>query len=227
MGKLQGKNKAKLRQQALKVKKYQTDFRDRELVRTIKTFNDPVLKEKCTPVETLSETKELLDQMTKVLSATKNGVGLAASQIGKTKCAFVIREDLKIDNFKYYINPEITKFIGKEVEVNEGCLSYPKVFCHVKRNNKIAVKYLDENFVEQKEILQDKHGFIFQHEYDHLQGTCKVGESWENSQVNKDSNSKIEGIRLREAQAIAGGDFDKAIALTYEEEEELSKTKGS
>jgi peptide deformylase len=58
--------------------------------------------------------------------------------------------------------------------MEEGCLSLPEIREQVSRQDKIRIKYMDENFVEHDE---EYHGFaarIIQHEYDHLEGIMFV-----------------------------------------------------
>ena len=68
--------------------------------------------------------------------------------------------------FKYYINPEILIFGGKEFEnEKEGCLSLDKRY-NTKRFDKITVT--DER--NGKQILLGNEAVIFQHEFDHING---------------------------------------------------------
>jgi len=68
------------------------------------------------------------------------------------------------------INPVITEVSTNQVEMTEGCLSFPGLFMNVKRPDTVGVKYLD---TQQKECIIKLEGFharVFLHEYDHLQG---------------------------------------------------------
>ena len=53
--------------------------------------------------------------------------------------------DLEHNEIIVCFNPRIIKSYNEEVEMEEGCLSYPDVFLKVKRPDKIVVKYEDEN----------------------------------------------------------------------------------
>tara|TARA_Y100000310_G_C20597962_1_gene771491 strand:- start:521 stop:1081 length:561 start_codon:yes stop_codon:yes gene_type:complete len=183
MKKLKGKERARSRQRDFLLKKKRNDSYKADLLKLIRTFGDPVLSEICELVKEKSEL-DFLKQLAKVLAATKDGVGLAAPQIGILKCAFVVRLDIKINNFLFFINPQITDFIGEEIEVVEGCLSYPGVTCPVQRHNKIVVNYFDENMKEMKITLSGKKAVIFQHELDHISNppVCEVGNFWRESE---------------------------------------------
>jgi peptide deformylase len=68
------------------------------------------------------------------------------------------------------INPLVTEVSTNQVEMMEGCLSFPGLFMKVKRPDTVGVKYLD---IQQKECIIKLVGFharVFLHEYDHLQG---------------------------------------------------------
>ena len=67
-------------------------------------------------------------------------------------------------------NPRIVKSYAKEVEMEEGCLSYPEVFLKIKRPDKIVVKYEDENKKTHKMKLEGLASRVFQHEYDRMEG---------------------------------------------------------
>lgn len=101
------------------------------------------------------------------------GVALAAIQIDQPLKIVVIRSDFdnkKDRTFHVFINPEITKYEGKQVEDFEGCLSIKDVYGKVPRYEKIKLKALNETG---KPIRVTAEGFlarVFQHEIDHIKG---------------------------------------------------------
>lgn len=110
--------------------------------------------------------QKLIDNMFETLEFEKNGVGLAAPQVGKNLNLFVI----KIDNFKEaFINPEIL-LDGLSIQVKEGCLSFPNMEFPVNRRQKVKIKYFDRNWVLRLSEFKDMMAIIIQHEYDHLKG---------------------------------------------------------
>jgi peptide deformylase len=96
------------------------------------------------------------------------GVGLSANQVGLDMRVFVMGlGETKIAVF----NPIIIRYSKIEELFNEGCLSYPGIMLAIKRPTKITATYQDETG---KFIEQDFNGLtarIFQHEYDHMNGT--------------------------------------------------------
>ena len=75
-----------------------------------------------------------------------NGVGISAPQIGLSLRLFLIDltpyhdEDPTIPNIKkVFINPEIIKEYGDEIDHDEGCLSIPGVRENVRRKSKISI----------------------------------------------------------------------------------------
>lgn len=155
----------------LKIKKRRPS--EKELLAKIITGDHPVLKEKCgnCPPEMF---ESLVTGLCSVLVATKTGVGLAAPQIGIPTKAFAVKRDGIINVF---FNPEITsKSLETETAI-EGCLSYPNIWKDIERHTWIQLKYTDENGVAKNETFIGFTARIIQHEYDHLQGVCRVAEN--------------------------------------------------
>ena len=99
-----------------------------------------------------------------------NGIGISANQIGIWERAFAMVRDLENNEVIVCFNPRIIKSYSEEVEMEEGCLSYPELFLKIKRPDKIVVKYEDENKKIHKIKLQGLASRVFQHEYDHMEG---------------------------------------------------------
>ena len=99
-----------------------------------------------------------------------NGVGISANQIGIWERAFAMVRDLENNEVMVCFNPRIVKSYSEEVEMEEGCLSYPELFLKIKRPDKIVVKYEDEDKKTHKIKLQGLASRVFQHEYDHMEG---------------------------------------------------------
>ena len=98
------------------------------------------------------------------------GVGLSANQIGMDVRVFAMIRDIEYNDIIVCFNPRIVKSYAEEVEMEEGCLSFPDTFINVHRPNKITVKYEDEEGKDHKVTLQGLPSRIFQHEFDHLEG---------------------------------------------------------
>lgn len=101
------------------------------------------------------------------------GVALAAIQIDTPLRVVVVRNnfDDKTDrSFQVFINPEITKYEGKQIEDFEGCLSVKDIYGKVLRSEKVRVKALD---LDGQAVRVTAEGFlarVFQHEIDHTNG---------------------------------------------------------
>jgi len=107
----------------------------------------------------------------------RDGVGLAANQVGNNQRIFVIdtewsKEDSE-PNPVVMINPVISDGEG-EFEMEEGCISVPNIFAKVKRFNKIKYTYFDEKGTEHKEEAEGYKSVVIQHEFDHLNGVLFI-----------------------------------------------------
>ena len=156
----------------------------------IRTFDDPILQEKCDPVEGVADLEDL-SLLERVLRATSDGVGIAAPQIGIKKQIVAIRPDIKLGKISFLINPEIIDSIGEEVQIREGCLSYPGVTCLTKRNNAILVRYKDKDMAEHVEKFRKFEAFVVAHEIDHISDppVCLVGDYWR-EQIKQTGNNE-------------------------------------
>jgi len=119
------------------------------------------------------DAQEFFNNM-EVTMIKKDGVGLAAPQVGKN--IRVITVNTK-EGVICCINPEITKkSIMKEID-EEGCLSIPETFGKVKRHKNVTCIYLDR--VGNKQELKAKGllARIIQHEIDHLDGILFIDKA--------------------------------------------------
>ena len=135
-------------------------------IREIREKGDEILYKKCKTVVKFDEKLHiLLDDMYETMQS-RDGVGLAAPQVGILKRAVVIDiGDGKIE----LINPEIVEESGEQTG-SEGCLSVPGVFGEVTRPNVVTVKAQDRDgkwfTITGKELLAR----AFCHEIEHLDG---------------------------------------------------------
>ncbi len=116
--------------------------------------------------------KDMVDTM-----YAKDGVGLAAVQVGVGKQLCVIAKEyneLTKRKCLTLINPTWVKLSSKTAWDEEGCLSVPGIYGKVKRYTKIKVKALDEHGKELEFIAEDFFARIIQHEADHLNGTLFI-----------------------------------------------------
>jgi peptide deformylase len=108
-------------------------------------------------------TNVMLDRMTEM-----GGVALSAPQVGLDMSMFVMGIDqARVEVF----NPTIISYSKEETLMNEGSLTYPGISVIVKRPVSITVKYYNKKGEIQHHEFQGLTARIFQHAFDHLQGT--------------------------------------------------------
>jgi len=124
--------------------------------------------------EITPEIQELIDDMIKTMYAAP-GVGLAAPQIGVPLRIFVadVSVGRDINALHVFVNPEFVEREGMQLE-EEGCLSVPGFNATVARPERVTVKGLDRNGVEQVVTGTELLARCFQHEMDHLDGKLFV-----------------------------------------------------
>ena len=135
-------------------------------IREIREKGDEILYKKCKAVVKFDEKLHiLLDDMYETMQS-RDGVGLAAPQVGILKRAVVIDVgDGKIE----LINPEIVEESGEQTG-SEGCLSVPGVFGEVTRPNVVTVKAQDRDGKWCKITGKELLARAFCHEIEHLDG---------------------------------------------------------
>lgn len=135
-------------------------------IREIREKDDEILYKKCKAVMKFDEKLHiLLDDMYETMQS-RDGVGLAAPQVGILKRAVVIDVgDGKIE----LINPEIVEESGEQTG-SEGCLSVPGVFGEVTRPNVVTVKAQDRDGKWFKITGKELLARAFCHEIEHLDG---------------------------------------------------------
>ena len=152
------------------------------MVREVVIYPDKRLKQVSKEVEAFdAELHELLDDMYDTMIA-RNGVGLAAIQVGVDKRALIINIPLEDkepeasqprENTLEMINPVIIEADGKE-KFQEGCLSVPGFYEDVERHKHVVVEYCDR-FGKKHTIEDDDFlAIAMQHEIDHLDGKVFV-----------------------------------------------------
>ena len=147
--------------------------------------DNPVIQKKLRRV-TVEEGEKIATELFEILNKRKDGIGLAANQVGIDAAVAVVnvREPIVL------INPEI---VSRETEIPyyEGCLSFPGKGCHTKRYETIEVKSdnVDGTMVfsgvdtgeeakgtwedgqqKQNRELRTLEAVCVQHEIDHLNG---------------------------------------------------------
>ena len=138
----------------------------KEINLSLTSFGEPVLREKCRAVKTVTDThRAILSKMAQLMYDVR-GVGLAAPQVGINEALIVV--DAGSGLYKL-INPVIVHSEGAQ-SMEEGCLSVPGVGVKVKRFKKVTVEALDEYGNAVHIEAEDLLATVFQHEVDHLNG---------------------------------------------------------
>lgn len=153
------------------------------ILQTSVSAEDKILREVSKPVQDelfgTPELTQMLHDMEVALDHQKNGVALAAPQIGLLYRIFIVRYDrmrspeeeaASTPEVGVFINPSIVRTSKRRVQMDEGCLSVLSHFGKTLRYNRATVR------------AQDAHGTWFergdggilaqayQHEIDHLNG---------------------------------------------------------
>ncbi|MBI1975790.1 MAG: peptide deformylase [Candidatus Vogelbacteria bacterium] len=161
-------------------------------VKEIVQEGDPVLRQtaKEVPIAQISrvEIQSVLQDMRLSLNAARDGVGLAAPQIGIPLRIFIVSSKilaaetadsppLRDTQDIVFVNPKITRLSKKTIELEEGCLSTRNRFGKIIRSERATVTAYDENG---KRFTRSAGGLlaeIFQHEIDHLNGVLFIDKA--------------------------------------------------
>lgn len=122
------------------------------------------------------EIKNLAKEMLKVMYAAE-GVGLAAPQVGVNKRLMVYNptgDSKKWLEETILVNPQIVDYSEARDSQTEGCLSFPGMNGEVTRSKWIKVQALNIKGKKMKKKFTGWEARIFQHEYDHLDGTVYI-----------------------------------------------------
>ena len=174
----------------------------------VRLFGDLILGQKLPECDvSAQELQDFIPDMIHTMYL-RDGVGLAANQVGSTFRLFVIdpywsREDAK-PNPIVMINPIIETRDG-EIEGEEGCISLPGIFAFVHRAARITYSYTDPSGIRHQESAEGFKAVVIQHEFDHLEGvvfTDRIGILAKlklKRKLNELSALVVNGINIREA----------------------------
>jgi peptide deformylase len=103
------------------------------------------------------------------------GIGLSTPQVGSSYNMFVMTHSVLGDIGVY--KPEILEFSDQQIDIDEGCLTFPLLYVRITRPDKIKVRYYKNDGTTQVETWMDgMDARCFLHEYDHLQGKLYIDE---------------------------------------------------
>ena len=134
----------------------------------IRTFGDPVLKQRAPEVSNVDGALvRLASDMVETMLAAP-GLGLAAPQVGVMKRFFVYQLPEE-EEASTIINPVISEARG-EWEFEEGCLSVPGLYFPIVRPKEVHLTGYDLEGNEISIEADELAARLFQHELDHLDG---------------------------------------------------------
>ena len=155
---------------------------------TIRTYGDPMLRQRARPVAGVDE--ELRQLVRDMIAAMRErqGVGLAAVQVGRREALCVIEIPASYDTDEatrarwhpdlvmpwVLFNPEIIQSSEAEDIGEEGCLSFPDIIAPISRPVEITLRYLDLDGRPQERVVRKFLARVVQHELDHLAGKLLV-----------------------------------------------------
>lgn len=122
--------------------------------------------------------QKIISDMVVALDEQKDGVGLAAPQIGISLRIFVVSANI-LSNKKplVCINPKIIKTSKEAKWMQEGCLSVRWIYGEVKRYARVTLEAYDENGNKFTRGASGLLAHIFQHEVDHLDGILFIDKA--------------------------------------------------
>jgi len=152
-----------------------------------------ILHETCEDVvEFDTDLKQLIYDMAYTMHR-RNGIGLAAPQVGKLLNIIIVETRTLIP----MINPRIIESDEKYTySMEEGCLSVPGYYEKRTRPQRVVVKYQKSNGIEKQTEFQGMSAFLVQHEIDHLNGKIFVDDlsNLKKDRVKKKMKKTLRGI---------------------------------
>jgi peptide deformylase len=176
---------------------------------------DPILREKAVavPVDEITSPhiKKVIADMAAAMAEQKDGIAIAAPQIGVSLQIFVVSNSLlqqalgeegatektrraNTTDISVYINPTIVKTSREKKDVEEGCLSVRWLYGKVKRATKVTIRAYNEKGEKIERGASDLLAQIFQHEIDHLNGVLFIDDAHE---IWEMSDEEIQEMQAR------------------------------
>ena len=132
---------------------------------------NPILRQKSKRIRYFDGSLQRLIADMRETMHSANGIGLAASQIGRLLRVAIIgipgEEEIVL------INPAIVRRTGERL-VDEGCLSVPGYVGQIKRAESVTVKGRDQNGKEIRIKADELLAQALEHEIDHLNGVLYI-----------------------------------------------------
>jgi len=166
---------------------------------TLVYYPDPILQRKAQPVPAIDDEVRAVAQRMFELMHEHEGIGLAAPQVGVSWRLFVTRGNPETDEpDRVFINPTLTLGRTALEPHEEGCLSLPDITVTVRRPTSVTITATDLDDEAFTLTTDDFAGRVWQHEFDHLNGTLIIDRM---SAMDRLSTRKA----LKELKRAAGG----------------------
>lgn len=176
---------------------------------SIVTIPDPVLTTPTKPITNIDKAvKRLISDMEETLLAQKDpeGVGLAATQVGRSVSLFIIKNNADSPT-RVFINPQIVGPVPKvkptpqqqkkALNRMEGCLSIPHIWAPLVRAQKITLSYQTLNGKTHQDVFEGFDAVIIQHEVDHLNGILFTSHCLQHHvQLYEEQGGELRKIRI-------------------------------
>jgi len=169
----------------------------------------------CESVSSVEEGEEIGAQLLKELTKSKNGIGLAANQIGINKrvCVINVKEPIVL------INPKIVEKSEKGFIFPESCLSFPN--SHIRTKRYVSVVIETDNHTEQLSFSADSDDIqdafecaCVQHEIDHLDGITMFDRKYVNTPYHApDKIGRNEKVTITDGTDTKVIKYKKALPL--------------
>lgn len=147
------------------------------MILPVTAYGHPILRKVSEEIDKdYPDLDQFISDMFETMYAS-DGIGLAAPQVNRSIRLFIVdgspfadKMPEMIDFKRVFINPYILEEEGKNVSMDEGCLSIPNIREDVTRQSDVVIEYYDENWELKEERYTGFKARIIQHEYDHLEG---------------------------------------------------------
>ena len=125
----------------------------------------------------------LVARMAAALDRERDGVAIAAPQIGESVRLFLVRHDRTVPHepgetpepeVGVFVNPRIVRRSQRKVEMDEGCLSVRGIYGRTRRHDRATVRAQDASGRAFERGGGGLLAQIFQHEIDHLDGVLFI-----------------------------------------------------
>ncbi len=132
--------------------------------------------------------QSIIAKMKAALSTQKDGVAIAAPQIGESLRMFLVSDSvMKLADKEFksigkdivFINPKISKLSKEKYEAEEGCLSVRWKYGKVERSVKATVKGYNELGEKVERGASGLLAQVFQHETEHLDGILFIDKAYD------------------------------------------------